>query len=326
VLRSRLVWLAAGLAVVAVAIFVSVFRHGTVPPPSGTLAPPLPPSATIPHPPPAPTPPIEEGKIINPGGPLLPPLGLPPQLQPAPTPPIEEGKIINHGGPQGQIQKGEIVVPGSGASPDTKISDAAEKMKALRKAIEALPKGNIALRAPTKMTVGDQSEVKASVGFNVPIATLEKQLGLGPSDQKIEGELRLSGDMAATLHGSGFTIEPPTPAEQQSIAEGFPTVWSWNVTAKQEGEEELEASLYVVVGDGARILVETYTQKINVSVRAQTWSEWLKSLGDELGAVKSILVAIGGIVTLILGWLGIKRMSPHKKRPPKNPPIDETTN
>jgi hypothetical protein len=191
-------------------------------------------------------------------------------------------------------------------------------MKALRNAIEALPKGNIALRAPAKMTVGDQNEVKATVGFNVPMEALRKQLGPGPADQKLEGSLSLSPDMVASLNGSGFTIESTTP-EQQSIAEGFPTVWSWNVTAKQEGEQELEATVYVLVGDGnktTRIRVESFTQEINVSVRAQTWGEWLKSLGDELGAVNGILVALGGIITLVLGWLGIKKISPRKKKAP----------
>jgi hypothetical protein len=186
-------------------------------------------------------------------------------------------------------------------------------MAALRKAIEDLPTGNIVLAAPSKMTVGDEREVKASVGVDVPIEKLRKQSS--PSDQQKEGSLHLSFEMAATLSGPGFTIAQTTP-EKQPIAEGLPTVWSWNVTAKQEGEQALEATLYAIIGEN-RMRVESYTDTISVSVRPQTWGEWLKSLGEELGAVNSILVAIGGIVTLILGWLGIKRMSPRKKRPPK---------
>ena len=204
-----------------------------------------------------------------------------------------------------------VEAPARPAATDSNTTDATEKMAALRKAIEALPKGNIVLHAPTKMTVGDQREVKASVGIDVPMATLRKQLG--PSDQQVEGSLYLSPEMAATLHGPGFTIEPTTP-EQQSIAEGFPTIWSWNVTAKQEGEEELEATLYVLVFDGnktTRLRVESYTQPINVSVRAQTWGEWLDSVSHELGAVKTIAVTIGGIVTVVLGWFGI-RTRPRK--------------
>ncbi len=100
------------------------------------------------------------------------------------------------------------------------------------------------LDAPSKMVDGDEREVKASVGINVPITEFRKQSA--PSDQQVEGSLSLSPQMAATLSGPGFTIEQITP-EKQSIAEGFPTIRTWNVTAKQEGEQKLEATLYVLV-------------------------------------------------------------------------------
>ena len=54
--------------------------------------------------------------------------------------------------------------------------------------------------------------------------------------------ISLSAGLAgvAMFGGPGFTIEATTP-EQQNIAEGHPTV-----TAKQAGEQELEATLYVI--------------------------------------------------------------------------------
>jgi hypothetical protein len=192
-------------------------------------------------------------------------------------------------------------------------TDAAKKMAALRKAIEALPKGNIVLDAPSKMAVDDEREVKASVGLNVPITKLRQQSG--PSDQQVEGSLSLSPEMAATLSGPGFTIGQITP-EKQSIAEGYPTVWTWDVTAKQEGEQKLEVTLYVLVSEGnetSRIRVESYSQTISVSVRPQTWGEWLDSVGHGLGSVKTIVLTIGTIVTAVLGWFGIQ----SRKRPPK---------
>ena len=59
--------------------------------------------------------------------------------------------------------------------------------------------------------------------------------------------ISLSAGLAgvAMFGGPGFTIEATTP-EQQNIAEGHQTIWSWNVTAKQAGEQELEATLYVI--------------------------------------------------------------------------------
>jgi len=86
-------------------------------------------------------------------------------------------------------------------------ADAAEKMAALRKAIEALPKGNIVLAAPSKMTVGDKREVKASVGVDVPIEKLRKQSS--PSDQQKEGSLYLSPEMVATLSGPASQLNRP---------------------------------------------------------------------------------------------------------------------
>ena len=172
--------------------------------------------------------------------------------QPAAPPPPKsaQGPVSP---PRPHLPQGQAVPPAaapaapSEAAKNVPPSDAAKKMEALRKAIEGLPKGNIVLDAPSKMAVDDEREVKATVGINVPISELRKQSA--PSNQQVEGSLYLSPQMTATLSGPGFKIEQITP-EKQSIAEGFPTIWSWNVTAKREGEERLEATLYVLVGDG----------------------------------------------------------------------------
>jgi hypothetical protein len=167
--------------------------------------------------------------------------------------------------------------------------------------LEALPKGNIVLHAPDAMTVGEKRTVEANVGVNVPIEILRRQLT--SRDHTIEGSLRVSSEMIAILNGPGFKIDAVTP-EKQPIAEGFATVWSWNVEAKQDGEQELEATLYAIVGDD-RQRVDSYVQKITVSVRAQTWGEWLQSIGHEVDAIKAILAALVGAATIALSWLGI---------------------
>ncbi len=168
------------------------------------------------------------------------------------------------------------------------------------KALQALPKGNIVLHAPNAMRVGERRIVEANVGVNVLIETLRKPLS--SRDQTFEGSLRVSSEMVAILNGPGFRIEAVTP-EKQTIAEGFPTVWSWNVEAKQDGEQELEATLYAIVGDD-RQRIDSYVQKITVSVREQTWREWLESLGHEVDAVKAILAALVGAGTVVFGWFG----------------------
>lgn len=126
-------------------------------------------------------------------------------------------------------------------------------------------------------------------------------------DKAVERTLHVSSEMEATLNGAGFKIEAVTPA-RQAIAEGFPTVWSWNVEAQEEGEQQLEATLYASVPDGAtssRLRVESYVQKITESVRPQTWGEWLESLSHEIDAAKAIIAALVGAATVAFSWFGI---------------------
>jgi hypothetical protein len=174
------------------------------------------------------------------------------------------------------------------------------KLQQARQTLERLPKGKIVLDAPKAMSVGDTRAVYANVGINVPIELLRKHSR--PTDQSHEAVVSVSSEMAATLTGPGFAITPTTP-EQQGVAEGFPTVWSWNVEAKQEGEQELEATLYVLLPTRQRI--DSYTDKIGVSVKALSWGEWLKSSKEEVEAVHVIAITLGSAIMAVLGWLGL---------------------
>jgi hypothetical protein len=177
------------------------------------------------------------------------------------------------------------------------------------------------------MKVSDKRNVEARVGVNVPDDVLRHHARAG--DQSKEGVLRVSHEMVATLSGPGFAITPITP-ERQTVAEGFPTVWEWEIEAKATGPQELKATIYALVPDTAsataRQLINSHTQEINVSVKPQTWSEWLTSAHEEIDTVKAILIAFASTATLALGWLGIslkrgKRPSVKKPRVnPKGPP------
>jgi hypothetical protein len=111
--------------------------------------------------------------------------------------------------------------------------------------------------------------------------------------------------MAADLSGSGFTIKRTSP-EQLSVVDGFPTVWSWDVEARQEGEQKLEVILYVLLPSAgiSRQRIHSSTHTIGVTVKDQTWGEWLKSSKDVVDAVKTIVIALAGAITVVLGWLG----------------------
>ena len=100
-------------------------------------------------------------------------------------------------------------------------------------------------------------------------------------------------------------------------------MWEWEIEAKKEGAQELEVTVYALVPDSvsstARQRIDSYTQTIKVSVKAQTWSEWLKSAREEIDAVQAIAIALGGVGTAVLGWLGISasRRSRSRRKSPK---------
>jgi predicted secreted protein len=112
------------------------------------------------------------------------------------------------------------------------------------------------LNGPSAMRVSETRTVYANVGVNVPMEKLRQYVR--PENQTAEGVLAVSNEMIAVLSGSGFKIAGRTP-EQQSVAEGFPTVWSWDVEAKESGDQELEATLYALIGDKSRASVSTAT-------------------------------------------------------------------
>jgi hypothetical protein len=200
------------------------------------------------------------------------------------------------------------------------VLDDSTEIKRDKQRIEQLPQGKFFLHAPTAMTVGDKRSIDVRVGVNTPDDVLDGHPRAG--NQGTAGPVRISHRMVATLNGAGFKIKPTTP-EDQIIAEGFPTVWGWEIKAKSAGNEELETILYVLPAGGsdapARHWIASHVQKIDVSVKAQTWSEWLKSLSEEVGAINALVIAIGGIGTASIGWFGI-----HLTRQRKQPPADTT--
>lgn len=189
------------------------------------------------------------------------------------------------------------------------------KIEENRRALEQLPKGKIVLTGPSAMKVSEMRTVHANVGVNVPIETLRKYVR--PDNQTAEGALAVSSKMIADLNGSGFKISRRTP-EEQSVAERFPTVWSWDVEAKETGDQELEATLYALIGgdNSSRQRIDSYTHKISVSVTPQTWGEWLKSLRDEIDVINGLIVTLSGIVTGAMGWLVLYLDRRKRKREP----------
>src|SRR5262249_48921371 len=125
-----------------------------------------------------------------------------------------------------------------------------QKMAVFKWALDALPKGNIVVDAPKEMKVSDKRTVNARVGVDVPRQLLISLIGrtlshgtqsieqaLERGTQILESDIKISSSMIATLNGPGFDIRAVTP-EQQNIAAGYPTVWTWNIEAKDAGEQK----------------------------------------------------------------------------------------
>lgn len=188
------------------------------------------------------------------------------------------------------------------------------RIRARAQEIRELPTGTIILDAPKLMRMSEARSVEARVGVNVPIELLRQHAT--DDVQRVESLLRTSSEMVAVLYGPGFKITPTTP-EQQTVAEGFPTVWNWNVEPLQSGDQELTATLYALVPDGdklSRQRIESYTRVISVNVKEQTWPEWLKTVSEGIGAVSGIITAGASISGLALGWVlrGRQPSAAHK--------------
>jgi len=166
-----------------------------------------------------------------------------------------------------------------------------------RWALEQLPKGKIVLEAPKTMKVGEFRDVYANVGIDVDDKLLRRHTS--PTDQSIDGTLAISGKMSAVLTGSGFKIKNTTP-EEQDVTEGFVTVWNWEIEARQDGEQELEATLYVTLPGIARQRINSFSHKIGVVVRPLTWPEWFNAFDT----VTKIATPMGTAITVIFGWFG----------------------
>jgi hypothetical protein len=180
----------------------------------------------------------------------------------------------------------------------------AKNLRDRQETLQKLPKGKIVLDAPKVMKVGEVGEVHANVGINVPVEVLQRYSRT--TNQSTVEALRISSEMMAVLTGPGFKITATQP-ELQSVSEGFPTVWSWDIEARKEGEQVLEATLYVLLPSAdksSRQRVDSYTHKIGVSVKEQTWGEWLTSRKEEIDAVKALTLTGVGAITAMLGWLG----------------------
>jgi hypothetical protein len=194
--------------------------------------------------------------------------------------------------------------PESLAPKDNAASDIAGRGALLAK----LPLAKVVLDAPKDMTSGDKKQVELRLGVNVPDQELTRPNE--PHNQQIPGEAHVSAQVQVDLDGPGFVIEPKT-ARQQSIAEGFPAVWRWDVQAQDPGERVLTATIYALVADNGATApqqVKSYSQPVEVRVKPKSLSEWLSDIAQDADKVKAILGSIAAIAAIVGGWFGFTKL------------------
>lgn len=187
--------------------------------------------------------------------------------------------------------------PPSSAYPAKGSGQVSTRLDERGETLKALPVGKIVLIAPGEMTVQETRTVSARVGVKISDEVLMGTVT--HDDQTSLKTLHVSTEMEAQLEGSSFRIVPISE-RVQPIAEGdFPTVWKWQVTALNEGDQILEATLYALIPDGdstARLRIDSYFGEVSVKVKPASWGEvFLKTLVPLLAS----LTVIGGIVALV---------------------------
>jgi hypothetical protein len=196
-----------------------------------------------------------------------------------------------------------------------KLPSETQKMALGAAAIKNLPQGKIVLAAPEKMVVGETKEVSSKIGINVPSNKLKFPVAIDVQTQ--EGVLLISREMAADLSGAGFDITAQSP-RKQPVTTSLVTAWNWTIKANEAGPHELTVTMRAVLADtgdeGQQI--DTYSTKIEVAVKEESWSEWVVSRGKEFGAVKTAIAAVILAVSTAIGmygWWRGKRPEQEKK-------------
>jgi hypothetical protein len=159
--------------------------------------------------------------------------------------------------------------------------------------LQSLPDGSelthIALDVPSSMTLDKSTLIRVALGRRGPQGTLSDN---GTADDALPDRAapRL---MEARLSGSGFEIDALTSA-RQAYPMRQPTQWTWRVTPKKAGRQELHLTVSAIAGgDGsAQRLFPTLDHSVEVGM---TWSDrgraFLESHSLWVWAASAVLLA-----------------------------------
>jgi hypothetical protein len=146
-------------------------------------------------------------------------------------------------------------------------------------ALARLKSANVAFNTPNHARVGTPIVIEAKISAYLGKQEMEaliKESGTVEVDT-----LKVSDRVVATLVGSSSFEVSPTGPQQQWVSGVEPTSWTWQVTPKIAGENQVliltfDAIISINNKDDKRT-INTFTRRINVDVGwPQTVGEWLE--------------------------------------------------
>lgn len=159
------------------------------------------------------------------------------------------------------------------------------------------PEADIAYNAPATMRLGQPTSIQLvlDASGNADL----RELLEGFTGEVREARVAVAGQVASTLTGPGFDIQPLS-VERQALDSSAENRWQWNVRPLQEGRRVLVLDVYAYVG-GAAQRVRTYRDEIEVSVNT------LDRVIAYAQTAHPVVGLVAGGVSLILAGFGLAR-------------------
>ena len=209
----------------------------------------------------------------------------------------------------------EIEIPCPASANSTKKN----RTKALRDSIVAeLKAADMAFNRPEEMMLGQTTTVELVLApdevaaldqlpEDADVSMQAEAIGLSAD---LSGKTRVVEDveyalkMQATLAGLDFIVDPPGP-QRRTLLDDRSAKWVWTVEPKIHGPDKvLNLTVSAIVGqDGVDlppIGIMTFSEKILVNVTL--WDQAV-DMAKEVTALHGVIVAVGGALIAVLGWL-----------------------
>jgi len=173
-----------------------------------------------------------------------------------------------------------------------------------REIFSQLERADYAFNAPTNMLVS-KSQAIALVINSTGSTNFDEELD-ALAGNPTKGNTPISLIMEAEIVGPAFEIEP-SGRQRRVLSSLNPTRWDWDVSPLRGGLHQLEVSLYVIATrDGESVGEEKAIADRRVITVTVSPLQRLSGFVSKIDPIFTFLIAIGGAITAILAWFGVK--------------------